>query len=183
VKPPSSLFILAIGRCRSPSRQNRAATDRQGERRAARRESGGGRTKKERRRRAKCNECEEDTALDGRDRGKRKVLRGRGKWQTLSCHEALDVFILPQAVLEERSLRCAVHLDRPSVRARARARGGFTRSFKFVRNADPPRVRRTPGFDRRRRVTEIRETEFRSALSASHVNLTAHTARTVSLNS
>jgi len=75
-------------------------------------------------------------------------------------------------------MRCS---PRPSIRPRARARahGCFTRSFKFVRNADPPRARRTPGFDRRRRrvTREIRETEFRDALSASHVNLTPQTCR------
>lgn len=47
-----------------------------------------------------------------------KVLKGREKWQTLSCHEALDVFILPQAVLEER--RSA----RSSLFERVRARRG-----------------------------------------------------------
>lgn len=31
--------------------------------------------------------------------------RRRGKWQTLSCHEALDVFILPRAVPRERRIR------------------------------------------------------------------------------
>lgn len=49
------------------------------------------------------------------------VPRRREKWQTLSCHEALDVFILPQAVLRERRIRCSL------------VGRGFTKSFKFVR--------------------------------------------------
>lgn len=82
----------------------------------------------------KCKEREEDTpsakkrGRRGVEEGSAKVLKRREKWQTLSCHEALDVFILPQAVLQERSLRCS---PRPSARARARA-GGFTKSFKFI---------------------------------------------------
>lgn len=54
------------------------------------------------------------TSLERREGGSGKVLKRREKWQTLSCHKVLDVFILPQAVLEERSLR--------EVRARLRAR-------------------------------------------------------------
>lgn len=71
-------------------------------------------------------------------RGSVKVLKRREKWQTLSCHEALDVFILPQAVLEERSLpvRCS-----PRRRARARANRDFAKSFKFIRNAGPKDAR------------------------------------------
>lgn len=55
------------------------------------------------------------TRHPGKSGRKRKgsLSREGEKWQTLSCHEALDVFILPQAVLEERrSLRNTVHLDR-----------------------------------------------------------------------
>ena len=78
-------------------------------------------------------QCERKTVREG---GSAKVLKRREKWQTLSCHEALDVFILPQAVLEERSLpvRCS-----PRLRAHARTArtGGFAKSFKFVRNAGP----------------------------------------------
>jgi len=184
VNPPSSLFILAIGHAVGLLLA-KIGPPRIGEKRAAR-DSGGGRTRKEkererkrererdrRRRRAKCNEREEDAALSGRDRA--KVLRGRGKWQTLSCHEALDVFILPQAVLEERSLRCAIRLDRPSARARARAAISRDPLNSYV-----TWTRRTPGFDRRRRraTREIRETEFRGALSTlSPVNLTPQTCR------
>ena len=59
---------------------------------------------------------------EGRKEGrKEKEGRRREKWQTLSCHEALDVFILPRAVLRERRIRRSA---RPS---------DFTKSFKFVR--------------------------------------------------
>lgn len=72
-------------------------------------------------------------------RGSVKVLKRREKWQTLSCHEALDVFILPQAVLEERSLpvRCSPR------RARAQ-RTGISRNplNSYVTRAR--RARRTP---------------------------------------
>lgn len=54
-------------------------------------------------------------------RGRGSVHWRREKWQTLSCHEALDVFILPQAVLRERRIRCSL------------VGRGFTKSFKFVR--------------------------------------------------
>lgn len=79
--------------------------------------------------------------------GNAKVLKRREKWQTLSCHEALDVFILPQAVLEERSLpvRCSPR-PRAHTRARAAADGGFAKSFKFVRNAGPS-CSKDAGFD------------------------------------
>lgn len=50
-----------------------------------------------RRRQRRAAPKERGGGEEGRRRG--------GKWQTLSCHEALDVFILPRAVPRERRIR------------------------------------------------------------------------------
>lgn len=59
--------------------------------------------KREREREQKASRTEK------KGKGREKMVpRRREKWQTLSCHEALDVFILPQAVLRERRIRYAL---------------------------------------------------------------------------